>query len=527
MVSFRFGGSNGAELRLEDHDDLVVVRSCRRGARHDVSPLARESRAARAELSPLFGVPPAGVGVYQAPAGRSEELAKVLTDDPEVQFAGRGMRDEFGAPVVYTENIFVKFADSTSESECREAIRRAGLTVKRPLGYASNAFFAAGPQGIGRGIFERTASLLDREDVELCHPELVREVGWNGAFPQQWHLEGTEIGGKAVDAHANVTAAWRLTRGEETVIAIIDDGVDVDHVEFASPGKIVAPRSVSSPRSEDPRPAEGANHGTGCAGVACADGTVGASGVAPGSALMPIRLQSGVGSQDEADAFVWAAENGADVISCSWGPVDGCWWKVDDRAHEQVVALPDSTRLAIDYATERGRGGKGCVIVWAAGNGNESVDNDGYASCERVIAVAACNDSAKHSAYSDYGEAVWCCFPSSHGEPSLTPGIWTTDRRGADGYNSGDGSLGDEGGDYTNSFGGTSSACPGVAGVAALVLASNPDLTWDEVKDILRRSSDAIDEISGGYDDGGHSPRYGFGRVNAEAAVKMARDEVA
>ena len=82
------------------------------------------------------------------------------------------------------------------------------------------------------------------------------------------------------------------------------------------------------------------------------------------------------------------------------------------------------------------------MITWAAGNGNESVDNDGYASYERVIAVAACNDIGTRSAYSDIGKALWCAFPSSHGEESLTPGIWTTDRSGAEGYNPGDGRSG-------------------------------------------------------------------------------------
>ncbi len=522
MVTYRVGGSEGVERKLEDQGDLVVIRSHRHGARHDVSPLTRETRAASAELSPLFGVAAAGVGVYEAPEGRSEQLAQALAEDPEVQFAGRGLRDENGAPVIYTENLFVKFVDAASPSECEQAIEALGLAVKRPVGYAANAYFVAGPEGIGREIFSRAAELLEREDVELCHPELIREISWNGAFPEQWHLQSTTINGTAVEAHANVTAAWELTQGEQTVIAVIDDGVDVDHEELSTPDKVVAPRSVSPPRSDSSRPSEGANHGTACAGVACGDGAHGASGVAPKAGLMPIRLQSGLGSQDEADAFVWAVEHGADVISCSWGPVDGRWWDPDDPTHEQAVPLPDSTRLAIDFAVEQGRGGKGCVITWAAGNGNESVDNDGYASYEKVIAVAACNDQSTKSAYSDYGDAVWCCFPSNHGEPSLTPGVWTTDRSGAEGYNPGDSTMGDEGGDYTNSFGGTSSACPGVAGVAALVLAHNPDLRWDEVKDILRRSCDRIDETQDEYDDEHHSPNYGFGRVNAEAAVKLA-----
>ena len=522
MLSCRFGGSSGFRLDLADRDDLVVVRSCRRGARHDVSPLAPESRAARDQLTPLFGFPAAGVGVYAAPPGAAPELAGVLDADPEVEFAGRGLRDQFGAPVVYTQNLFVKFADGVPAPECERILAGAGLTVRRPAGYAANAYFATAPAGSGRAVFGLAGELLARDDVELCHPELIRQMTRRAMFPQQWHLGVTVVGDDRIDAHANVTAAWEITRGRGAVVCVIDDGVDVDHREFASAGKTVAPRSVSRPWSDDARPSDGDNHGTACAGVACADGTDGASGVAPEARLLPIRLVSGLGSQDEADAFVWAADHGADVISCSWGPVDGRWWDPADPRHQQVVPLPDNTRLAIDYAIEHGRGGRGCVITWAAGNGAESVDNDGYAAYAKVVAVAACNDSGTQSRYSDHGEAIWCSFPSSHGAPSRTPGIWTTDRSGREGYNMGDPSLGDRAGNYTNSFGGTSSACPGVAGVAALVLACNPALGWDEVKELLRRSCDRIDDGPGEYDANGHSRRYGYGRVNAAEAVRLA-----
>jgi subtilisin-like proprotein convertase family protein len=169
-----------------------------------------------------------------------------------------------------------------------------------------------------------------------------------------------------------------------------------------------------------------------------------------------------------------------------------------------------------------GRNGKGCVILWAAGNGNESVDNDGYASYEKVIAVAACNDGSKKSAYSDFGGAVWCAFPSSNGSASLTPGIWTADRSGGRGYNAGNTLQGDAAGNYTNSFGGTSSSTPGVAGAAALILSRNPNLRWDEVKDILKRSADKIDTAGGNYDANGHSHLYGYGRVNVKNAVQLA-----
>ncbi|WP_248293757.1 S8 family serine peptidase [Actinoplanes sp. TBRC 11911] len=506
-------------MELQDNDDLVVIRSARRGARHDVSPLSEDARRAQEQLAPLFGFASAGVGVYAAEAGSSAALSEAINADPEVEFAGRGLRDQFGAPVVYTENVFVKFRDDVRAEVAERVLADAGLEIKSraPFGY-----FAGAPAGTGREIFTVAEALLDRDDVDYCHPELIREVARMGMFGQQWHLGRAMIGGADIDEHANVVAAWDVTRGKGTTICVIDDGVDIDHQEFRSAGKLVAPHSVSRPRTDSPRPSEGDNHGTACAGVACGDGTGQASGVAPESRLMAVRLVSGLGSQDEADAFVWAADHGADVISCSWGPMDGKWWVPNDPVHQQVVPLPDNTRLAIEYAVTKGRGGKGCVITWAAGNGAESVDNDGYASYEKVIAVAACNDRGQQSRYSDFGDAVWCTFPSSNGEPSRTPGIWTTDRTGREGYNSGDVTLGDAAGDYTNSFGGTSSACPGVAGVAALILAANPALRWDEVKNILRETSDRIDDTPGEYDVRGHSARYGFGRVNAGNAVQVA-----
>ena len=147
-----------------------------------------------------------------------------------------------------------------------------------------------------------------------------------------------------------------------------------------------------------------------------------------------------------------------------------------------------------------------------------------------MTAVAACNDRGRRSVYSDFGKAVWCAFPSNDfghapfNHPDLlTPGIWTIDRQGGAGYNSGLPTDGDVAGDYTNSFGGTSSACPGAAGVAALILSVNPALKWQEVKDVLKRACDRIDPGGGQYDAAGHSPKYGFGRLNALTAIELAK----
>jgi len=526
ITSVRFGGRKAKPYRLRMSDDIMVVRTQGRRAVRDTQ-ISGKTRDLLSQFDPLFTIPEVGVEVFRCGAPRAVRSARdkariALRREASVRFAGRGLCSASGRPILYTENLFVQFQAECNTSSVMRILKKFGLTHKRQLSYAVNAWFVELPEGSGHEkLLNTAASVLDHEEVLLCHPELVQEMGKRGAFPEQWHLKRTTVAGKAVNAHANVVAAWALSQGEGTTIAVIDDGVDMRHEEFAGAGKIVASRDVTR-GTDDANPGRGDAHGTACAGVACANGLHRASGVAPKANLMPIRLVSSLGSQSEADAFVWAADHGADVISCSWGPMDGDWWNPNDPVHDEVVPIPDSTRLAIDYAVREGRAGKGCVITWAAGNGNESVDNDGYASYSKVMAIAASNDRGKKADYSDTGNALWCSFPSSDGAPSLTAGIWTTDVSGAGGYNSGSESDGDAAGNYTNSFGGTSSACPGAAGVAALVIARDPELRWDQVRELLKRSCDKIDPSAGRYDAAGYSTLYGYGRLNAKAAVALA-----
>jgi len=534
MPKVNFGSSDEAPFELVESNDLIGIRTRSRRSVMGVGPVNTPEAAELSDGELVASFPEAGVEVFRVePESRSvDDRKRALRGASDVQFAGSVLvRKGSNEPVLYTENVYVRFQPEIDPDDCELMIREAGLTVRQQLEFAPNAFSATAPEGTGQAVFDIANQLLARPEVMHCHPELIQRRVAKQIFAEQWHLDATTVGGVAVNAHANVEAAHAITRGSGVTIAVVDDGVDIDHPEFASTGKIVAARDVTS-ASSDPRPRRWSdNHGTPCAGVACADGNHGASGVAPRSRLMPIRLMAGLGSFHEAEAFRWAADNGADIISCSWGPPDGRWW--DTTTDSGTFPLPASTRAAIDYAVTNGRGGKGCVIFFAAGNGNESVDKDGYASYDKVIAVAACNDRGTRSVYSDFGKAVWCAFPSNdfghaplNHPPALTPGIWATDRRGNAGYNPGNGMHGDAAGDYTNSFGGTSSSCPGAAGVAALVLSANAQLRWDEVKEIFRQASDRIDPANGQYDSQGHSTHYGYGRLNAEAAVKLAKRNV-
>ncbi len=539
MFKFKYGGKEGQEYTLVEASDLVVVRTEEEQELSQMD-MSSESRSLVPNLLPIASFPEANVKVFKIVNNQPEKvlsmrntIRKKLSKEKGVRFAGRVFKDQkTGTIFIYTENFFVKFKNEIKEQECLSLLKKFELDIKEKLVFAPNAYFVEAKEGTGTKIFEIAESLLKQKEIETAHPELVREKKQKGIYPLQWHLKRTVINGRVIDQHVDLDNAWSITKGANTIIAVIDDGVDVDHEEFE--GKIVAPRDAIRNISDARPKSDEENHGTACAGVACGSGNHKASGVAPEAKLIPIR-SGGLGSMAEAKSFAWAADNGADVISCSWGPRDGAWWNPGDPLHTSFFALPDSTRYALDYAINTGRDGKGCVIVWAAGNGNEDVSFDGYASHPKVIAVAACNDRGRRSVYSDFGKEVWCCFPSSdiyvpewnHPRP-LTAGIWTTDRSGNKGYNEGgidaEAFIGDRNGNYTATFGGTSSSCPGVAGIAALILSVNPELSWDQVRELIKNSCDKIDDQNGNYDANGHSPLYGYGRLNAAKAVDNAQD---
>jgi hypothetical protein len=329
--------------------------------------------------------------------------------------------------------------------------------------------------------------------VEFASPNFIEEMPFrqagtppNALFAQQWHLHNPGLNGARAGADVRAVDAWKITRGSaDVVICIIDSGVDSRHEAFSAPGKLV-PGFDFDDEDAFPDPTV-SSHGTSCAGVAAAPwGRGRVVGIAPDCRIMPIRRSTLSEHLKMAEAFAWASAHGADVISCSFGYDNRPW------------ILPDVVRSAIDGAVRTGRGGRGCVVVWAAGNGSEPVATDEWASNPNVIAVAASTDQDVRAPYSDYGPQLHVCAPSNGG----SGGITTTSNGG-----------------YTNAFGGTSSSAPLVAGVVGLLLSVNPNLTWREVRDLLRDSAEKIDPANGRYDPSGHSPWYGYGRVNAHRAL--------
>jgi subtilisin-like proprotein convertase family protein len=533
MASTAYYYVSGQKVYLEEVDGEAAVRY-------------REVNAVRRGLvSPDFGralqaferveeIPDARLTILRSKRQQhASEIKRELIGFDEVTYVTPVyQRPQSGEKVVLTSKFICQFKPEVTRADIDAMNAQHHVQIESQEPYAPNCYVLRLQDDAAETVLEVANAYQESGKVIFSHPDIIAPRSFRvpePLFAQQWHLKNTGQSGGSPGADIKVEGAWQVTAGRpEVIIAVIDDGMDMQHPDLAEDGKVVAPTDIRSGLADPSPRREYENHGTAVCGVAAASRQdVGVTGVAPGCRLMPIRLDGG--PILEARAFSHAAQNGAWVINCSWGPADGAWWDPDDPLHQQVAPLPDNVRAAIDFAVTQGRGGKGCVITWAAGNGNEAVSNDGYASYPKVIAVAASSHEDRKAAYSDFGPEISVTAPSNHftAGGQAVGGIWTTDRMGNAGYNEGEATKGDTAGLYTNSFGGTSSAAPTVAGVAALVLSANPTLSAAEVKRILEDTADRIDPAGGQWtasDDGRlHSPFYGYGRVNAEKAVAEAR----
>lgn len=426
--------------------------------------------------------------------------------------------------LVATEQILVGFKPKSSASSRRKLLAGLGLTIAGGSEFDPTRQIVV-PTSVRRA--SRTLDLANQlvaadDIITYAAPNFLAEVRKRAVndpqFKAQWHLDNTGQNGATAAQDVRALAAWERVGGGDPsiVIAIIDDGIDLDHPDLArniwkNPKAGARDKHgrdfVDDSDPYNPRPKvfippfddtdKNDIHGTPCAGVAAAVGNngKGVAGMAWNCRLMAVKILAGPGLAPNdriADAIRYASQH-ADVLSCSWG----------------TARHPD-IESAIQYAVTRGRGRRGSVVC--AATGNDYAARIGFPSShEFVVAVGACNDRGVRSAYSNYGEGLDVVAPSND---DRRQGITTTDvnLRGK-GYSAGA---------YCDDFGGTSSATPLTAGVAALVLSANKSLKWDEARDILTSTADKIDRAKGGYQKG-YSVKYGFGRVNAGAAVSAAQ----
>jgi subtilisin-like proprotein convertase family protein/subtilisin family serine protease len=468
-----------------------------------------------------------------------------------------------GNEYLITESFFVKFKPDTPGSRIREYLQAEHLMMEQDLG--NNTFLVRVTDSTGRNPIRTANAAASRSDVEYAEPNLVRQltrfafIPPDPLFARQWHLHAPlAVAPDLVDG-AGIFApeAWEVTRGRrDVVVAVADDGFDLTHPDFQGEGKVVAQFNANIRQNglsagidwdENVQPRPGDYHGTPCLGVAVAEGNgTGVVGVAPNCALVAVRFPLSMTDAHFVLMFQKISPL-ADVVSCSWGygPANA---PMSTAFREALATL----------ARTGGRRGKGLVICVAAGNNNCPVKDLNNTQTYRfrtelgirshsgpidrwiaahpdVITVSASTSRMTRSAYSSWGEQICVCAPSDNWDDlgeSNPPGlsIVTTDNEGV-----GPGSDFTPGSQFTDRFGGTSSATPTVAGVCALMLSSNAALTAGEVKQILEQTADKNLSLvtdtpvnrPGDFSADGFSLWFGHGKVNAFRAVEEAASAAA
>ncbi|KAA1244078.1 S8 family serine peptidase [Aquimarina sp. RZ0] len=349
-------------------------------------------------------------------------------------------------------------------------------------------------------------------------------------FNDQWTLKNTGQSGGNAGVDIKIEQAWNIATGSNIRVAVIDQGIQLNHPDLQSN---ISGTGYDAQTGTSPSQVRGA-HGTACAGIigAVSENNIGVAGVAPDSELMSISVGFGFGTtiQMLADGMNWSWQNGADIISNSWGG-----------------GTPSNLfNNSVTNALTNGRGGLGSIVVFSSGNSNVNGAQYPSNSNPLILCVGAIDRCGVRSGRIDIVPDScdpWCsnCLPgSSFGTPlDVVAGgtsVPTTDRTG-DVSGSGDYNPSSTSPpnnysnfDYDRWFGGTSAACPFVSGVAALVLSANPNLTVQEVNTIIEQSAQKVRtdlynySNTGGRPNGTWNNELGYGLVNAYQALLLAQD---
>lgn len=387
-----------------------------------------------------------------------------------MEFSGsmivRPKQDRFGGEAVRFAGGGLQGAAARNAGPQPMSVARARL-VANAVEHAADVdeYVVAIPAGMNENTF--ADQLMSTGDYEYAEPDwtvYLTNTPNDPLFSSQWH-------------HSNISSegAWAIETGSpDVIIAIVDTGIDIDHPDLENllvPGfnAVTNLAEAIGGLVDDTQTSFG--HGTFCAGMATAEGNngFGTSGVAWGASLMPIKVTVGnnrtASTSDLTQGARWAADNGAKVVNVSFSGVG-------------------SSTFQTTGAYVEARGG---VYVHSAGN-------DGAASLnfqhQNVIVVGSTTISNNKSGFSNTGPGLDIVAPGSS--------VRCASRGGGSAVSSG-----------------TSFSAPAVSGVAALMFSANPDITPQQVRDILY--STTLDLGTPGEDN-----QFGSGLVNAREAVASA-----
>ena len=326
-------------------------------------------------------------------------------------------------------------------------------------------------------------------------------------YNQQWGLnnEGQVVSTqtKQYNATPNIDIGYDAVKNlipttSDVKVAVIDIGVaNHNELNIISFWDAFSKSAIKTIHEDGIR---GSHHGTYCAGIIGAkrNNNLGIIGIAPAK-IMSISLKFNTTTtniyEDACHAFKHAIDNGADVISCSWGG--------------SITNCQTGLNHQINRAFTEGRNGKGCVIAFAAGNNN--LDAIPYpANCDsRILCVGAITPNGERATPINTNTQYSSNFGSNFGThlDIMAPGVGILSTNASNSF---------------YQFSGTSAACPFVSGVAAALLSIDPSLTQMEINDAIETTARKIGSGYSQYSNrpnGSWSAEYGYGLIQIDEAI--------
>ena len=430
---------------------------------------------------------------------------------------------------ILSRDIVVK---TDNREDAIQAATEAGLRLKSEPAYAAGhlVFTADSPVATVDG-----ATQLRHRGIASVEPQIYRNrftfcfLPDDPLFVNEWHIRGRGQNGAKKASDAKITPVWEqrdssgnVIRGTGVTIGITDTGFQMDHPDLAANNIASLGYDFGTDQVGGDPVYTSDNHGTAVAGVAAARGFngEGVAGVAPYASLVSQRIDFG-NFTDEIEASTYThGGTSIRIKNNSWG----------SSAATRLADLGTLSQAALASAAS-----SGTIIHFSAGNSLQEQGNVNFMGEQNSIytlAVAASNDQGRQTDYSTPGASVIITAPSGgdvYGLSTSRPqGTSTADRTGNDGYNSSTSTDEYSNLNYTKHFNGTSSACPVVSGVTALLLQANSSLNWRDVKEIYIRSATKNDSGDSDWVRNGagfwFNHKYGAGLINASDAVRLAKN---
>jgi subtilisin family serine protease len=451
------------------------------------------------------------------PASQNEAGTNLAEEINDVNITGNKSQPEIAAllEIPHAENeVLVRFAPQVEadagepnimkSSKVNALLSSLGATIKQQYTIVPGLCLIRLPEGMT--VADALSILGEREEVLYVEPNYKYKahsvIPNDPMFNLLWNLHNTGETGGTAGADVNAPQAWEVATGgdRETIVAVIDTGVDYRHPDLAANMWINKAESNGSPGLDDDRngyiddiygydfcnsdgdPIDDNGHGTHVSGTIGAVGNngIGVVGVCWKVKIMAVKFLDEGGSGWDSDAIAavqYATLMGAKVMNGSWG--DG-----------YSKSLEDAIRAA---------GNAGILFVASAGNdqGNNNDVNPHYPACyslDNVIAVLSTRYDDKLSAHSNYGPtSIDLGAPGGDSDCE----IYSCFREGRYAY-----------------MHGTSMASPHVTGACALIWSVSPSLSHLELKDLIMRTVDPLPTLAGRCVSGG--------RLNLHRAILEA-----